>query len=291
MTWARSRQIKCSAVISDVDGTLVTNEKVLTERTKAAAAALRSNGIIFSIISSRPPRGLRMLITPLGITAPVACFNGGMLVTANLAVISAHLLSPSAARRTVDMLDTRRVDVWIFSGQDWLVRRPDGPYVGLEERTVAFAPTIVNDFGPALDGAAKIVGVSADFEYLAQCESELRGALGEQASVVRSQPYYLDVTHPLANKGEALSSLARLLEVPLAEVVTIGDGHNDVAMFARSELSIAMDNASPEVKGAADFVTASNSEDGFAQAIEQFVLRVGRPPVQVEVAKTGDRGW
>ena len=158
-------------MISDVDGTLVTNEKVLTERTRAAAAALRASGILFSIISSRPPRGLRMLIAPLGITAPIVCFNGGMLATADLAVISAHLLPPDVARRTVDMLDARRVDVWIFSGQDWLVRHPDGPYVGLEERTVGFGPTIVDDFGPALDAAAKIVGVSADFEYLAQCEA------------------------------------------------------------------------------------------------------------------------
>ena len=97
MTRARSRPIKCSAVISDVDGTLVTNEKVLTERTKAAAAALRANGILFSIISSRPPRGLRMLIAPLGITAPIVCFNGGMLATADLTVVSAHLL-PSGRR-------------------------------------------------------------------------------------------------------------------------------------------------------------------------------------------------
>ncbi len=61
------------------------------------------------------------------------------------------------------MLDARRVDVWVFSGQDWLLRHPDGPYVGLEERTVAFGPTIVDDFGPALDAAAKIVGVSSGF--------------------------------------------------------------------------------------------------------------------------------
>ena len=187
MTWARSRPIKCSAVISDVDGTLVTNEKVLTERTKAAAAALRANGIIFSIISSRPPRGLRMLITSLGIDAPIACFNGAMLTTADLAVLSAHLLPSDVARRTMDMLDARRVDVWIFSGQDWLLRHPDGPYVGLEERTVAFAPTIVDDFGPALDAAAKIVGVSADFEYLAQCERELTPILvNKRLSSVRS---------------------------------------------------------------------------------------------------------
>jgi len=109
MTRARSRPIKCSAVISDVDGTLVTDDKILTARTVVAAAALRANGMLFSIISSRPPRGLRMLIAPLGITAPIVCFNGGMLVTANLAVISAHLLSPGVlgrqnSRRKADAL-------------------------------------------------------------------------------------------------------------------------------------------------------------------------------------------
>ncbi len=115
--------------------------------------------------------------------------------------------------------------------------------------------------------------------------------MAAQASVVRSQPYYLDVTHPLANKGDALSSLATLLKVPLAEVVAIGDGHNDVAMFERSGLSIAMGNASPEVQRAADFVTASNDEDGFAQAIERLVLGASRAPARVEVAKAGDRAW
>ena len=291
MTWARPRSFKCSAVISDVDGTLVTGDKVLSARTITAAAELRSNGTIFSVISSRPPRGLRNLITPLGIDAPIAGFNGGVLATADLAIISAHLLSPGVARRVVDMLDTRGVEVWVFSGQDWLLRHPDAPYVGLEERTVAFGPTIVHDFGPALDAAAKIVGVSRDFESLATCDRDLRAALGEQASVVRSQPYYLDVTHPLANKGDALSHLAELLRVPLAEVAVIGDGHNDIAMFERSGLSIAMGNASPEVQQAADLITASDSEDGFAHAIERFILEGGRAPAPVAITKAGGRAW
>ena len=79
--------------------------------------------------------------------------------------------------------------------------------------------------------------------------------------------------------------------VPLAEIAAIGDGRNDVAMFERSGLSIAMGNAAPEVQRAADFVTDSNSEDGFAHAIERFILGGGRSNGQVEVAKTGDRAW
>jgi Cof subfamily protein (haloacid dehalogenase superfamily) len=281
---------KISALVSDVDGTLVTDDKILTARAQAAVAELRASGITFTIISSRPPRGLRMLLEPLGITTPVSGFNGGVITTPDLSVITEHLLSPDTARRALDILYARQVQVWVFSGQDWLVRDPEGPYVRLEEHTVGFRPTVVENFGHALDSAAKIVGVSKDFEHLARCEQDLR-ALADRATVVRSQSYYLDITHPLANKGVALSELARLLAVPLADIAVIGDGGNDVAMFERSGLCIAMGNASPEVQRAADFVTDSNREDGFAKAIEWFVFGRSPPNLRVEMARAGDRAW
>jgi hydroxymethylpyrimidine pyrophosphatase-like HAD family hydrolase len=100
----------------------------------------------------------------------------------------------------------------------------------------------------------------------------VKRGLGDKAFVARSQPYYLDITHPLANKGTALSELADLMGIPLAEIAVLGDGGNDVAMFERAGLSIAMGNASPEVQSAADFVTDSNREEGFANAIERIIL-------------------
>ena len=84
---------------------------------------------------------------------------------------------------------------------------------------------------------------------------------------------------------------SRMKQVPLSEVAAIGDGGNDIAMFERSGLSIAMGNASPEVQQAADFVTTSNSEDGFARAIERSILDAGRAPATLEIAKSGDRAW
>jgi Cof subfamily protein (haloacid dehalogenase superfamily) len=266
---------KISAVVSDVDGTLVTVDKRLTARSQAAVAELRARGIIFTIISSRPPRGLRMLLDPLEITAPIGCFNGGVVARPDLSVINTHLLSSQAARRAVDMLNANGAQSWVFAGQDWLARESDGPYVGFERRTVGFGPTIVADFGPALDVAAKIVGVSANFDLLARCEDDVRAALADQASVVRSQSYYLDITHPLANKGNALAEIATLLNIPLAEIAVVGDGSNDVAMFERSGLSIAMGNAGLQVQSAADFVTNSNRDEGFANAVERFILGDG----------------
>ena len=269
MTVGRVTPFHCSAVISDVDGTLVTDDKRLTPRAQAAVAELRAREIKFSIISSRPPRGVRMLTAALGVTTPIGCFNGGVIAAADGSVVSAHMLSPSVARRAVDTLDVHG-----------LLRDSEGAYVELEARTVQFRPDRVAEFGAALDRVTKIVGVSADFERLARCESDVRAALTHNATIARSQPYYIDITHPRANKGDAVAEIAALLEVPLAEIAVIGDGANDVAMFERGGLSIAMGNASPAVQQAADFATESNDNDGFANAIERFILtdrQAGRP--------------
>jgi hypothetical protein len=274
MSAAELRSFKCSAVISDVDGTLITSlDKRLTERAATTVTALRERGILFTIISSRPPDGLRKLLDPLAITTPMGCFNGGMLVSPDLKIITEHLLSAEVARCAVDMLDKRGVQAWVFSGRDWLVRKLDAPYVTREELTLGFLPKKVEDFGHALNTAAKIVGVSQDFALLERCEAEGRALLADQASVARSQQYYLDITDPLANKGAALTEIAALLAVPLDEVAVIGDGGNDVAMFKLGGLSIAMGNASPDVQAQANLVTETNDNEGFAKAIERFILQ------------------
>ena len=96
--------------------------------------------------------------------------------------------------------------------------------------------------------------------------------MGAHASAARSQPYYLDVTHPEANKGMVVRLASRFLNVPLEQIATIGDMPNDVLMFGVSGMSIAMGNASLEVKRTARHVTTSNDEEGFANAVDSFIL-------------------
>src|SRR6202034_3888760 len=105
---------------------------------------------------------------------------------------------------------------------------------------------------------------------VAHCEKAAQEALGAKASAARSQPYYLDVTHPDANKGTVVTTFAKLLSVPAEEIATIGDMPNDVLMFTKSGLSIAMGNASVEVQTQADEVTDSYNDDGFAKAMEKL---------------------
>jgi HAD superfamily hydrolase (TIGR01484 family) len=214
MSSRRPPTTKISAIVSDVDGTLVTNDKQLTDRTRAAVAAIRKAGIPFSIISSRPPRGIALLMKALSIDRPSAGFNGGVVVAPDLSVLQQHLISPESARRTVDFLAGRGVDIWVFSGQDWLLQNKAGPHVEHETLTVGFPPIVVAEFGKALDTAAKIVGVSKNHDFLTGCEIELAELMGDAATVVRSQLYYLDTTDRLANKGVGLLELAKLVGVP-----------------------------------------------------------------------------
>ena len=265
-------------LISDVDGTLVDENKVLTERARRAVHALHKAGIAFAVTSGRPPRGMAMLVEPLSLDQPIAAFNGGVYVRpADLTVISEHPLKPSAARRALDTLDHGGLDTWLYTGRDWLVRNQDAPHVEREAWTVKFSPRVVPDFTDALlADAVKIVGVSDDHEAVAQCEKQAQARLGDQASASRSQPYYLDVTSPQANKGEVVTAFARRLNIPTSRIACIGDGPNDVLMFRRCGFSIAMGNAHAEVKQAASAVTARHDEDGFAEAVERFLLGARR---------------
>jgi hypothetical protein len=216
---------------------------------------------------------MKSLIDELQLRDPIAAFNGGLLVRPDLSVIGEHLVPADAAQAIIDLLTKDKLDVWVYSDKDWYVKARHGPHVDREEWTVKFPPTVVPSFEGLLDRVVKIVGVSDDKDAIAHGVTEVQQQFAQRVSAALSQPYYLDVTHPQANKGEVVSALSTLLTIPTAQIATIGDMPNDVLMFRRSGVSIAMGNASPEVQRAATFVTTSNTEEGFALAMERFVLR------------------
>ena len=260
-------------VVADVDGTLVTPEKLLTPWARAVVRRIIEAGIGFTITSGRPPRGMTMLIDELHLEDPITAFNGGVIIRPDLSVMCEHLVPATAAQPVIDILTKHKLDVWVYGDKDWYVMSRHGPHVDREEWTVKFPPTVVPTYDALLDRVVKIVGVSDDDEAMARCVTEMQQQFGQRVSAALSQPYYLDVTHPKANKGEVVSALSALLAIPTAQIATIGDMPNDVLMFRNSGVSIAMGNASPVVQHAARFVTTSNSDDGFARAMERFVLR------------------
>ncbi|HLI19540.1 MAG TPA: Cof-type HAD-IIB family hydrolase [Stellaceae bacterium] len=263
---------RIALVISDVDGTLVTSQKRVTDRTRQAVAALHKRGIGFTVVSSRPAFGLRMLIETLAIDVPVAACNGSVIASPQLELVEQRGLDRGAVSEILEFLEARRLGVWLFTSEEWVTRDLGGAHVSHETITVQKRPTIVESFDPFIDRAIKIVGVSDDFDRLAEIEKRAQMVFARRATAARSQNYYLDFVAPGVNKGVAVEKLSRATAVPTTQIATLGDGENDVPMFHRSGLSIAMGNASEVVKREAREATLPNDQDGFAAAIERFIL-------------------
>ena len=208
------------------------------------------------------------LIKPLALTLPFGSFNGSSIVDPQLRPIEQHLIPVAVVPRAIELLEDLGVDIWLFTNEQWLTRNPHGEYVGREQRAIKHDPDIVDSFAPFLDRACKIVGASSDPGLLVRCEAAMRQAVGTQATAVRSQTFYLDITPPGHDKGTFVADIAARLGIPLDAVATIGDMENDLPMFARSGVSFAMGNAADEIKRHATHVTASNEQDGFAKAME-----------------------
>lgn len=259
-------------LLADIDGTLITSGRALTSSTIRIARTLRERGIGLAITSSRPPRGLLQFIEALEIDTPTGAFNGGMFVAPDLTILSQSVLPADAAREVVAVLESQGLDVWVYAGDEWYVQDLQGAHVAREMGAVKFKPQVVDSYERVIDRVAKIVGVTDDPFLMSMAEQVTRDAFGRVAAASRSQTYYLDVTHPDANKGNVLAWLSSYLDIPAEQIATIGDGHNDILMFRRSGLSIAMGNASAEVKAEAMAVTSSNDEDGFAHAVDTHIL-------------------
>jgi hypothetical protein len=258
--------------LADVDGTLVTQDKVLTKAAVDAVHRLDEAGVLFAVTSGRPPRGMQMLIDPLDLQTPIAAFNGGIVVDRDMHTLEQRAIPEDLVGPVIGLMKSYKLDVWLYRGADWYVTDPKGPHVDREAWTVKFEPTVVDDYQHLTDNVAKLVGVCDDPDAVQRASEAAHEQFGDHVTAAASQPYYLDVTHPDANKGFVARYLAKKYDLEESEIATMGDMPNDILMFAHSGLSIAMGNADPQVKKAARRVTASNEDEGFAKAVERFVL-------------------
>jgi len=257
--------------LSDVDGSLTNPDHQVTAQAHQALALLRERNIQFSVVSGRPPIGLRKIISELSLTLPLAALNGGMIIRPDLSLIQEHRLDAMTSGRVISALQAEGVDVWLYRGEEWFVQNRDAPHVAHEITSVDFEPIEVAQLDASL-GAVKIVGVSDDPHLMARCKKSIWTKFNGQVSAYISNPYFFDITHPKANKGEVVRSLSRLLSIPMDRFATLGDMANDISMFEVSGLSIAMGNASSDVNGAADYETKRNNDEGFAYAVNSIIL-------------------
>ena len=264
---------RISLLVSDIDGTLVTGDKRLSEANVRAARALAEAGVRLSLVSSRPPIGFSMFSQPLRLDAPLGAFNGGVILRPDFSVVEQVHVPADAARIAVDAFAECGLDAWLFTNDWWYVLDAKGAYVPKERLTIAHEPIAVETFEPYFGAVGKLVGSSRDFDEVERCEAILQRRLEGRASAKRSQKYYLDVTPHGADKGHAVRRIAATLGIELDEVAVIGDMNNDMPMFEVASHRIAMGNGTDALKAGATFVTTDNEHDGFAVAVDRYVLQ------------------
>ena len=259
-------------VISDVDGTLVDKGKTLTDGTIAAVRRLTAAGVPFSLISARPWSGLDWIVRELTLDTPVAAFNGGTIVDSSGKTIERHVLAEEAVRRSFEIAKGSSATPWVFAGGVWHAPDMDNPHVPHEVKSAGQQPTVRADMAPLFGDVDKLTWVSDDEALLRDLTAKMKAAIGDGATIVQSQTYYLDLTHPKANKGAGITTLARLAGVALADAAVLGDQANDLPMFALAGTSIAMGQAPDAVRAKAGHVSTSNDQDGVAHAIDTILL-------------------
>ena len=263
-------------MVSDVDGTLVDQQKRLAPATVDAVRRRRSAGCAVTLISARPRSGMMPIADTLGLDGPLAAFNGGIVFHRDGRVDVHHVIDAGVARGVFDLAEDASIDRWVFADDRWYASSDEGVHVEHERLASNVEPIVRERFDDLLSRADKITFVSDEPGVLADLLDRCRAAYAGQATIGQSQTYYLDVTALAANKGDGIVALTKAIGVELSETAAIGDQNNDLPMLERAAFAVAMGNAPDNVKQAADAVTDANDVDGVAAAIDTLILpRIG----------------
>ena len=269
MTQARPIRL----LVTDVDGTLVRDDKSLSPAVHEAACRLRDAGIRLAVVSSRATVGLDGLAEALALDTPRAGFNGAVVLEPDGRVLQELFIPTEICHSVVETFERDGLDPWLFADGRWLLGNPAQPYIEHECRSLGVGFETVRDFKPFLARTHKLMGVSGDFERVARTEAALAAQHHGTAAIHRSQLFHVDVTNGQANKGAAALLIARSLGVDAAEMACIGDMSNDIPMLQVAGLAIAMANAPDAVRRHAHQIVRSNEEDGWAEAVDRLILQ------------------
>nr|PZN68852.1 MAG: hypothetical protein DIU55_13645 [Bacillota bacterium] len=265
-------------VISDLDGTLLRDDKTISERTKEAVKRFEAAGGRFSFATGRGIHASRRYFQELGLRTPLVLLNGSLLydpVTDRELVV--HPLDPEAVAAVWPLLEEAGLDILVHQTRRAVVRELTPrieEHLHLDGITVDVQP----DLSPATCGTlVKILSIGEP-EQMERAEAAIAAA-GLPVTVVRSFRTYLEVLSPISGKGTGLRALLAHLGIPRERVLAVGDYLNDIDLLAEAGLAVAVQNAHPALRAVAQRETLSNMEDGVAAVLDALVegREIGRP--------------
>ena len=266
-------------IISDIDGTILDNQHQVDPELKDIIPLLNREQIPFVLASARSPLGMEPIARELGLRDnPLACYNGALVIKGDpqaYETIIEHPLDKKEIRTFLELVKSEfpSVSINLYSGKDWIADRLD-KWVQIEAAITGEQPVIQNILLPVLDVLIPIhkLLLIDEAPVIQKLHDYLQTLDFSKTAFYLSKDNYMEVTAKHVSKEQALYELAQHYQVPLEEVMTVGDNFNDLPMLRLAGLGVAMDNAPEAVKNEAKAVTKSNNEHGVAEAIKEYVL-------------------
>lgn len=260
----------------DLDGTLTNSEKKITKRTYDALMEAQEQGICVVLASGRPDLGMSKLADELHLDfygGYVLSFNGAKIINWKTKEIVYKLPVPETSLEKIYRI-CREHDLPLLAHEHdhLIVEQPENPYIIKEAWINQMQIKKISSYSEYVHFPVyKFIAVG-DGPYLAEKEPVVKAYLEPDCAVYRSTPYFLEIVGNGVDKADGLCRLGGILGISTDEMIACGDGYNDISMIERAGLGVAMKNAEPEVLQAADYITASNDEDGIAVLLEDVLF-------------------
>lgn len=271
-----ANELKYKVIVLDLDGTLTNSRKQITDRTREALWQAQDRGAKVVLASGRPTYGIAPVADALRLGERggyILAYNGGEIIDwRTREVLYANVLSPDVLPYMYRSAKENGFAIVTYRDDLVITEMPDDEYVQKEAILNVMRTHRVDNFLEAIDFPVPKCLVVGEPDRLQVLERQMAEALSKTNEVYRSEPYFLELVPKGIDKARSLEVLLDRLGLTPAEMIACGDGFNDLSMIRYAGLGVAMANAQPVVREAADFITLSNDEDGVAHVIERFML-------------------
>ena len=273
-TMEKAKQIPYRAIALDLDGTLTNHEKVVTPKTREALLQAAANGAVIILASGRPTYGIEPVAECLELNQRggyILSYNGGNIVNAKTGEkLFSQFLPDEVIPELYAYAKEHGHALLGYAGNEIITEMPDDQYVKEESRINKMNIRKVDNLFESLEPHPTKLLMTGDPTLMLKAEEELVEKLGDRMDIFRSAPFFLELVPKGIDKAKSLTRLLTKINLTPADLIAFGDGYNDLSMLKLAGMGVAMENAAPEVRAEADYVTLSNEEDGVAVALTHF---------------------
>ena len=270
----KTKQIPYRAIALDLDGTLTNHEKVVTPKTREALLKAASEGAVIILASGRPTYGIEPVAECLELNQRggyILSYNGGNIVNAKTGEkLFSQFLPDEVIPELYAYAKEHGHALLGYAGNEIITEMPDDQYVKEESRINKMNIRKVDNLFESLEPHPTKLLMTGDPTLMLKAEEELVEKLGDRMDIFRSAPFFLELVPKGIDKAKSLTRLLTKINLTPADLIAFGDGYNDLSMLKLAGMGVAMENAAPEVRAEADYVTLSNEEDGVAAALTHF---------------------